>query len=266
MPSSPKPARSSPFATLAATLVGNLYLVVGSLLGGAAALVAAFVTRRGHGVFAVARAWARGVLATSFLRLESERETELPADGRYVFMANHQSLFDIPVLLASLPGEARLLAKRSLFRIPVFGWALAAGGFVPVDRKDRSSARQSFQAAIERLERGVSILLFPEATRSHDGRLLAFERGGFLLAMKSGLPIVPVGVSGTLAAQPRHSFLIRPGVVRVRYGRPVEVAGRSLRELAELTASVRARIGELAGVELTAVEAPRRGAARKEAE
>ena len=126
-------------------------------------------------------------------------------------MANHQSLFDIPALLASLPGETKFLAKSSLFRIPIFGWALSAGGFVPIDRSDRSTARESFAAAIAALARGVSVLIFPEEARSLDGRVLPFQRGGFLLALKSGLPIVPVGIEGAFEVQPRRSFLIRPG-------------------------------------------------------
>jgi 1-acyl-sn-glycerol-3-phosphate acyltransferase len=166
-----------------------------------------------------------------------------PRQG-YVFMANHQSLFDIPVLIQTLPGQTRFLAKKSLFRIPIFGWAIAAGDFVPVDRKNRASARQTFDAAIDRLEKGNSILLFPEETRSLGGELLPFKRGGFLMALKSGFPIVPVTIRGTLAVRSRKTFLIRPGQVEVIYGVPIEASAFGIRGREELSAEVRSRIEE----------------------
>jgi len=162
-------------------------------------------------------------------------------------MANHQSLFDIPVLLATLPGQTRFMAKQGLFRIPIFGWALSAGGFIPVDRQDRSRAKEAFASAVARLQAGASVLVFPEETRSLDGRLLAFQRGGFLLALKSGLPIVPVGIAGTLAVQGKRSFLIHPGEVSVRYGAPIAMTGFDLRQKRELLLIVRDRIAQLAG-------------------
>jgi 1-acyl-sn-glycerol-3-phosphate acyltransferase len=166
--------------------------------------------------------------------------------GRYIFMANHRSLFDIPVLIATLPGQARFLAKESLFRIPVFGWALKAGGFIPIDRRDRSRARDAFAAAVDRLGAGASILLFPEETRARDETLLPFQRGGFLLALKSGLPIVPVGIRGTLQVQPRGSFLVRPGLVRVEYGEPMPIDSFAVSRKKELIDRVRSRVAELA--------------------
>jgi 1-acyl-sn-glycerol-3-phosphate acyltransferase len=244
----PRP-RPPALATLAATLTGNLYLVFGTLVFATACWMVALARPRAKSYYRMARTWARGVCWASGLRLETEGTQPLAGARRYVYMANHQSLFDIPVLLATLPGETRFLAKQSLFKIPIFGWAMRAGGFVPVDRKDRSSARESFASAIERLQEGISVLIFPEEQRSLDGRLLPFQRGGFLLALKSELPIVPVGLEGTLDVQHRRSFLIRPGRVRVRYGEPVEVAGASVRDIGRLAESVRQRVGELARAE-----------------
>jgi 1-acyl-sn-glycerol-3-phosphate acyltransferase len=250
----PRPAaddrpRSSALATLAATVAGNLYLVVGTFVFASACLAVALVRPRSRAYYRLACAWARGVCRASGVAVEAEGAGALRPDRRFVYMANHLSLFDIPVLLATLPGETRFLAKQSLFRIPIFGWAMRAGGFVPVDRENRSNARESFAAAIERLAEGISVLIFPEEERSLDGRLLPFQRGGFLLALKSGLPIVPVGIEGTFEVQHRRSFVIRPQRVRVRYGAPIEVAGSSVRELPRLVAAVRARVAELAGAE-----------------
>ena len=102
------------------------------------------------------RIWSNGLLAASLVRVEARCAAELEPGKSYVFLANHQSLFDIPVLLATSPGQLRMMAKRSLFRIPLFGWALKAGGFIPVDRADRSTARQSFSPAVARLREGTS--------------------------------------------------------------------------------------------------------------
>ena len=235
-------------AVVAATLLGNLYLFFGTLLFAGAGLIGGLFPPHDRTIYRVAVAWSRCLLAASLLRLKVEREAAIDPRGRYIFMANHQSLFDIPVLLATLPGQTRFLAKKSLFRIPFFGWALSAMGFIPVDREDRSQARTVFSSAFDRLTDGTSVLIFPEETRSLTGQLLPFQRGGFLLALKSGLPIVPVGLSGTLAVQPKTSFAIHPGPVGVRYGSPLEVAQIGLRQKPELIARVRSEIARLAGV------------------
>jgi 1-acyl-sn-glycerol-3-phosphate acyltransferase len=243
-----------------ATFTGTLYIVFGTLLLSSLAFVVAIVPPRGHWTFRVGRFWSRWLLRSSWVRLEVEGLDGLDPAGRYVFLANHQSLFDIPALFASVPGQTRFLAKRSLFRIPIFGWAIAAGGFIPVDRGDRSTARDSFEQAVRRLGAGVSIMIFPEETRSLDGRVLPLRRGGFLIALKSGLPVVPVGLEGTLAVQRRTSFLIRPGVVRVRYGRPGAAAEHSVKQLRGWMAETRQEIARLAGAGLAADDPPRASA------
>lgn len=235
-------------ASILATLSGNLYLAVGSLVVGSIAILTFWTRPRGRLGFRLARLWARGLLAASGVRLHVEGEGRLEPARPYVFMSNHQSLFDIPALLASVPVECRFMAKRSLFRIPVFGWALASIGFIPVDRGDRRRAGQSFAEAMRRLGAGVSVLLFPEETRSETGELLPFKRGGFLLALKSGLPIVPVGISGTLAVQRKGRLAIRPGRVHVRFGEAISVESLGIRDRQRLNDDVRRSIAELAGV------------------
>lgn len=251
--------RGSPLLTLLATVTGNLYLVVGTLFFSLVSILVAPIPPRGNWTNRAARMWAQGLLWSSWIRLEVENAEVVGAPGapgapggaadRFVIMANHQSLFDIPALLAAIPGQSRFVAKRSLFRIPVFGWAMALGGFIPVDRKDRSTAKDSFTAALDKLSRGASIVVFPEEVRSLGGKVLPFRRGGFLMALKSGLPVVPVGLHGTLAVQSRRSFLIRPQTVTVRFGEAVVLAGRSVRELSALTSEVRAHVAALAGTE-----------------
>ncbi len=254
--------RGSPLRTLVATVTGNFYLVVGTLLFSIVSILVAPIPPRGNWTNRAARMWARGLLWASWIRLEVRNAAvvggagEPVGDDRFVIMANHQSLFDIPALLAAIPGQSRFVAKRSLFQIPVFGWAMALGGFIPVDRKDRSTAKESFTAALDKLSRGASIVVFPEEIRSLGGKVLPFRRGGFLMALKSGLPVVPVGLHGTLAVQSRRSFLIRPQTVTVHFGAAIPLAGRSIRELPALTGEVRERVAALARTECAEEDVP----------
>lgn len=247
-PPVPRPA----WRTVLATVTGNLFLVIGSVILGTLSILLGWVPPRGNWVFAFAKIWSFLLLRASWLEVQVRREGGIEPGTSYIYLANHQSLFDIPVLLSTVPGQVRMMAKRSLFRIPIFGWALSAGGFIPIDRGDRSTAtaRRSFSSATERLRRGISILLFPEGTRSLDDTLLPFQRGGFLLALKLGLPIVPVGIRGTRAVQHKGNWAIRPGPVVVSYGAPIAVADYGIRRKGELNAEVRRRIAELAGIEL----------------
>lgn len=233
-------------ATTLASLGGNLFLVFGTLVCGTMAILLSPLPPRGNWVYVLARLWSRGLLQSSGVRLRVSWAGPVEAGRRYIYMANHQSLYDIPALIASLPGQARFLAKRSLFRIPVFGWAIRAGGFISIDRHDRSSAQQSFAAAARRLAEGSSAVIFPEGTRSLDGRMQPFERGGFLLALKSGMAIVPVGISGSLRVQRRGSRKVTPGTITVAYGRPIPVDGYSVRSRDELASRVRHSIEALA--------------------
>jgi 1-acyl-sn-glycerol-3-phosphate acyltransferase len=241
------PTRPPFWLTAVATLTGNLFLVLGSLVLAGAAIAVSWIPPPGSWSFGVMRVWSTALLAAAMARVEVRYAPELQPGRSYVFLSNHQSLFDVPALIATLPGQVRMVAKRSLFRIPLFGWALQASGCIPVDRADRSTAGQTFASAAARLRAGTSILIFPEGTRGTTDVLLPFQRGGFLLALKSGLPIVPVGIRGTRAIQHRSNWVIRPGTAVVSYGAPIDPAAFGLRRKAELTSEVRARIAELAG-------------------
>ncbi|MES1243672.1 MAG: lysophospholipid acyltransferase family protein [Acidobacteriota bacterium] len=242
--------RGFSWLTILGTIAGNSFLVLGSLILSVFAILVSWLPPRGNWMFGVARLWSRCLLTASAVRLGASYDPALEPGKSYVFLCNHQSLFDIPVLLTTCPGQVRMMAKRSLFRIPLFGWGLYAGGFIPIDRGDRSSARQSFASAIARIRNGTSILLFPEGTRSTTDVLLPFQRGGFLLAMKTGLPIVPVGIRGSRAVQRKGSLAIRPGRIEVRYGAPLSVADYGVRRKGELIAEVRRQVADLAGLAL----------------
>ena len=228
------------------TVIGNAFLLVGTLFWATVALLFGWIGPRGRFIFWVAKVWSRGVLFFAGVQVVPTLEAPLDPEGQYVFMANHRSLFDIPALLTTLPGETRFLAKKSLFQIPIFGWALKMGGFVTIDRRNPGTARDSFGDAVAQLEKaGVSVLVFPEGTRSPSEDLLSFKRGGFLLALKSDLAIVPVGIAGSAEIQPKRGFVIRPGELRVHYGSPLPAQDFGVSKKNQLIRAVREQIERL---------------------
>ena len=243
-----------------ATLTGNLYLFVGSAVMGVAAAVASWAPGRDWaGV--QARLWARGLLRSSGVRLErswaggSRAAWRDAAGGRpVVYMANHRSLYDIAALLAILDLPVRFLAKRSLFRLPFFGWGLKAAGFVPVDRDDRSRAGETFAAASGLLAAGVSLVVFPEETRSSGPAMRPFRRGGFLLALKGRALVAPVGIRGTGRIRRKGAFAVRPQTVELAFGEAVDPVAAGVRGRRAFMADVERQVGRLAGLR-TAAEA-----------
>jgi 1-acyl-sn-glycerol-3-phosphate acyltransferase len=136
-------------------------------------------------------------------------------------MANHQSNFDIPVLLGHLKVQFRWLAKVELFKIPVFGRAMRKAGYISIDRYHRESAFNSLKVAASKIKSGVSVLIFPEGTRSRDGKIRPFKKGGFVMAIDSGVPIVPVVITGTRAIMPKGRFRVYPGDVSMAIHKPI---------------------------------------------
>jgi len=170
-----------------------------------------------------ARPWSRILLAAAGARTTVEGMEHVPA-GPCLFASNHQSLLDIPALFLVLPGNARFLAKESLFRIPVLGWAMTASGCIPIDRGNRARAVRSLREAAARVRAGRSVVFFPEGTRSREGKLAPFKKGGFHLAREAQVPVVPVAVSGSYRILRPGSLQVRPGPLRVRLAPPLDPA------------------------------------------
>lgn len=231
--------------TIGGTLGASLFLVLGTVVLSTTAVVLSWIPPRQRVHYGLSRMWGRGWLWAGGVRVRHEVEQSLDPHGRYLFMANHASYFDIPALLSTLPAEARFMAKQGLFRVPLLGPAMRALGFIGVDRKDRSQAREALSAAVRTLAGEASVLIFPEGTRSATGRLQEFRGGGFLIALRTGRPIVPVGIEGSFGVQPRTTWAVRPGRIVVRYGRPIETAGRGRGERDDLEREVRERIAAL---------------------
>lgn len=173
----------------------------------------------GNHVHGITRLWTRIILAIGGVAVKVKGLTQLDPKQQYVFMVNHQSHIDIPVLVQSLRAfQLRWIAKRELLWVPFFGWAMWAGKHITVNRSDRFDALGSLNKAKERMKGGISLVVFPEGTRSSDGNLLPFKRGGLLLAVKTQTPIVPVTISGSCAILPKGDWRIRKGRIEVTVG------------------------------------------------
>lgn len=177
----------------------------------------------------------------------------------YVVVSNHQSLADIPVI-SRLPWEMKWVAKAELFRLPVVGWMMRLAGDIPVDRGDRRSGAQALIKARDYLDKHCSVMFFPEGTRSRDGRVHAFNDGAFALAVKTGVPVLPLVVEGTFDALPKHRWRFgRPAEIRVEVLPPVETAGLTRADVDALRRTVRdrivARLADWRGVPADAVDA-----------
>ena len=214
---------------------------------GSAAVVVGLVSQ--HAAVRVTHLWGRVCLWIAGVPVVVEGLDRLDEGERYVIMANHESSLDIVVLLTALPPsvELRFLAKKSLFSIPILGWAMKSAGFIPVDREDRSTAVATLSQTLAEVERRGSPLVFPEETWTTDGRLLPFARGGFLVALKAGLPILPVGLEGPRLVLPPNEGILRPQPVIVRIGKPIPTVGLGVSSRRELMARTRREIDNLRG-------------------
>jgi 1-acyl-sn-glycerol-3-phosphate acyltransferase len=201
----------------------------------------AFITRNANPLYRVSIAIVRLACRLAGIRVRIAGRELIPAQTACIFMSNHVSNLDPPVLFPSIPGRTTAMLKRSLMKIPVFGAGLKLADFVPVDRDGRQeSAVEGVAVARRALEKGLHLTMFVEGTRSRDGRLLPFKKGPFYLAMESGAPCVPVSIHGTESMMAKGSLRIRPGVAHITYHAPIDPHNFATRD--DLMAAVRESI------------------------
>jgi len=222
-------------------IVVSLYLL---FVGGPGVLFAMLTGAKKH-LYVFGHIGVRLGLALSGIRYRVIGAEHLQKGRAAVYCANHQSNIDPPVLFTALKPQMHILYKSELNAVPVLGRVFLLGGFIPVDRRNRESAARSIEAGAASLRAGNSFLIFPEGTRSRTEDMLPFKKGGFVMALRSGAPVVPVAVSGGRAAMRKGSWFIRPALVTVRVGAPIETAGLGVEGRDRLIAEVRASIERL---------------------
>jgi 1-acyl-sn-glycerol-3-phosphate acyltransferase len=213
-----------------------------------ATLLLAMISSSTPWIDRVIRMWARTVVRAAGIDLAIEGAEKLDRAQRYVLVSNHYSYFDIPCVFAAVPQPIRFMAKVSLFKIPIFGWAIGRAGFIPIDRKNRRTAVKSFDLAAQRIRRGNTIVIFPEEGRSRHREMRAFQRGAFLLALKTELPILPIAIDGTYDVFCVGARRVTPAKVTIRIGEPIATAGASVRDKERMATESRAQIEKMLGV------------------
>lgn len=215
-------------------------MIVHTLVWTAIGIVAMVINPTGQLYMWLARVgWARQVMALGGMPLTVKGMENIEPKQSYIICANHTSLLDIPSLFAGLPIPIRFVAKKSLFYIPIFGWSMWLAGFVPITRGAGKKARDSLRQAVKRVKNGRSVILFPEGTRSPDGQIHAFKSGAFIMAIESGLPILPVVIRGTHRAGPKQAIRVYPHPVELIIGPPISSAGLNPKERYELREQTR---------------------------
>ena len=209
-------------------MTGFLYLFfIGSFILGSCLmlLLMVFGVPRKKTASRVSVSWAKAILKVAGIKVIVAGAENLCFEGPKVLIANHQGNFDIPILMACLPVNFRFMVKKELFSIPVFGWHLKNRGDIPIDRKNAVRASETIQSLAQDMKSGDPVLIFPEGTRSLDGRVGDFKRGSVMLASESGAKIVPIGISGSFRIQKKGSLMVYPCEVHVNIGPALQERG-----------------------------------------
>ena len=233
------PPREPTFRNYVHTAVAWPLVALYTVLMGSLSLAFSLFDRRGRLQHWCASTWSRMIARTAMLEVRVRGAEHLSAGQSYVFLSTHQSWMDIPVMLGYLPCQLRIAAKREVFLIPFLGWHMRRSGQIPINRGSTAESIESLRRAARLLGGGVSAFLFPEGTRTRDGSLQPLKKGGFRLALESGLPIVPVIIKGTRRAMPRGSMVLRAGPVEMRLAPPIHTAGLNDSDVPALIQQVR---------------------------
>ena len=224
---------------IAAILLSLFILIAGPLL-----LLYTWIVNHPNAIYRIGLEGCYLIARTVGMRERVEGLEKIPP-RTVLFMANHTSFVDAVPVVHAIPRRVAILAKKSLFELPIVGWAFKMAGFVPVDRSNREAAIASVEIAAARLKSGVSFLAYPEGTRSYDGRLLPFKKGVFVMAITAGATIVPMVAIGVHRIMPKRSLKIRPGEVVIRFGDPIGTAGYTIDQREALSDRVRSAMAAL---------------------
>jgi 1-acyl-sn-glycerol-3-phosphate acyltransferase len=194
------------------------------------ALLSAPIDRTGRTFHAMARLWSSMILWMFGIRVHTKGFEQLDASKRYIYVSNHASAFDIPAVIVGIPDDIRFILKKELTLVPIWGWALKYGHYITIDRGNARDAMKSLDEAAERMRQGASVILFGEGTRTRDGNLQSLKRGAFSLAVKAGMPVVPVTINNTFKILPRGSLRVNPADIEIVFDEPISIEGFDGRE------------------------------------
>lgn len=177
--------------------------------------------RNGKITHLLSKVFGNGILMIAGVKVSTSGTDKLDKNKSYIFVSNHQSYFDIPVLMHSIPNNVRFVYRENLTKIPILGWGMYLGQYIPINRENVREAMKSLKNAAEKVKRGISVAIFPEGTRSFDGTLGEFKRGMFVIADEAKVELVPTAINGSYSIMPRNKFRIQSGNVKVTFGKPV---------------------------------------------
>lgn len=200
------------------------WAAVATLLLAVPVIAAGLLGRTGNLAFSITKIWAYIMLAVSFVRPEIKNREKIQPGASYIIISNHQSLYDIIALVTTLGIQYRWFIKKEVLKIPFFGYGLYASRNIFIDRSHRDKAIESINKGFDRLPKGVSVMVFAEGTRSPDGQIHEFKKGGFIPAVERKMPILPVTVNGSRRVLPKGSLAMRPGKIQVVIGDPIDTS------------------------------------------
>lgn len=198
------------------------WAAVATLLLAVPVIAAGLLSRTGNLAFSLTKIWAYIMLAVSFVRTEINNRQKIQPETSYIIISNHQSLYDILALVTTLGIQYRWFIKKEVLKIPLFGYGLYASRNIFIDRSHRDKAVESINRGFARLPKGVSVMVFAEGTRSPDGKIHEFKKGGFIPAVERKIPILPVTINGSRRVLPKRSLAMRPGKIQVVIGDPID--------------------------------------------
>ena len=219
-----------------------LLLILGVVVTGfmsACAIIFPLISPGENKAHKIANLWARMLLALSHTTVKVIGGENVLSGRPQIFMSNHQSDFDIFIVLAHIPGQFRWIAKKELFKIPLFGPAMRRAGYIEIDRQHHEKALVSLDEAAQKIREGKSVMTFPEGSRSKDGTIKPFKQGMFYLAIKSGAPIVPISIIGSGDIMQKRSLKINPGKITMVIDKPIDVSGYTIENRSALIDRVR---------------------------
>jgi 1-acyl-sn-glycerol-3-phosphate acyltransferase len=219
-------------------------IVIALLILGIVIFITYPFDRRGKVIHHYGRLWGKIALLVNRVKVRVEGIEHLKGEGPYIFMSNHQGTYDIFALLGHLPFQFRWLAKKELFSVPFFGWVMAAAGYVSVDREGTRKTVEAMNEAAQKIREGMSVVIFPEGSRSPDGSIQPFKKGGFTLAIKSKVPIIPISIIGSREIMPKGKLTVTSGEIRIRIDHPIETQNYSLKDRKSLMEKVRQTISK----------------------